>query len=33
VTGKYHTGNLFTQPDLTALGHGVNCHGVMGSGF
>ena len=33
MTVEYRTGDLFTQPDLRALGHGVNCHGVMGSGI
>jgi O-acetyl-ADP-ribose deacetylase (regulator of RNase III) len=29
----YREGDLFAQPDLRALGHGVNCKGVMGSGI
>lgn len=30
---EYRTGDLFDQPDLTALAQGVNCYGVMGSGI
>lgn len=28
---ELHIGDMFTS-DATALGHGVNCHGVMGAG-
>lgn len=27
------TGDLFAQPDLTALAHGCNCAGAMGAGI
>jgi O-acetyl-ADP-ribose deacetylase (regulator of RNase III) len=27
------TGDLFAQPDLTALAHGCNCAGAMGKGI
>jgi O-acetyl-ADP-ribose deacetylase (regulator of RNase III) len=30
---EYRVGNLFHQSDLTAWGHGVNTHGVMGAGI
>lgn len=30
---EYRTGDLFDQPDLSALAQGVNCHGVMGAGI
>lgn len=30
---EYRTGDLFTQPDVEALAHGVNCKGVMGAGI
>jgi O-acetyl-ADP-ribose deacetylase (regulator of RNase III) len=33
MTVEYRSGDLFAQSDLAALGHGVNCRGVMGSGI
>lgn len=30
---ELRTGDLFDQHDVDALAHGVNCHGVMGSGI
>ena len=30
---EYRVGDLFDQSDITALGHGVNCVGVMGAGI
>lgn len=30
---EHRTGDLFNQPDLGALGHGVNCKGMMGAGI
>lgn len=29
----HRTGDLFAQPDLDALAHGVNCLGAMGAGI
>ena len=33
MTIEYREGDLFAQPDLQALSHGVNCHGKMGAGI
>ncbi len=30
---EHVTGDLFTYPGLDAIGHGVNCQGVMGAGI
>lgn len=30
---EYRTGDLFAQDDVDAIGHGVNCRGVMGGGI
>ena len=30
---EYREGDLFDQPDVTAIGHGVNTVGVMGAGI
>jgi len=30
---EHRTGDLFAQPDLTALAHGCNCAGAMGAGI
>lgn len=30
---EYRTGDLFAQPDITALAHGCNCAGAMGKGI
>lgn len=30
---EHRTGDLFAQPDLSALAHGVNCLGAMGAGI
>lgn len=30
---EFREGDLFAQDDLVALGHGVNCRGVMGAGI
>lgn len=32
-TVEYRTGDLFSQPDVKSLGHGVNLIGVMGAGI
>ena len=33
MTVEHRIGDLFDQADAAALGHGVNLHGVMGSGI
>lgn len=33
MTVEHRKGDIFAQPDVEAVGHGVNCHGVMGSGI
>lgn len=30
---EYRQGDLFAQPDLKAIAHGVNCQGAMGKGI
>lgn len=30
---EYREGDLFAQPDVDCIGHGVNCKGVMGAGI
>lgn len=30
---EHRTGDLFAQRDLDAIGHGVNCRGLMGAGI
>jgi O-acetyl-ADP-ribose deacetylase (regulator of RNase III) len=33
MTIEYRVGDLFAQDDVDAIGHGVNCRGVMGAGI
>lgn len=33
MTFEHRRGDIFAQPDLDAIGHGVNCKGKMGSGI